>query len=81
MAATGHRDDVGAEKESVEDGSGGGHIAEEFAPVFDWGGSSGYRGGGVSPLLRGQALRVAGAAGTLISAWLLRKRPKILFSC
>jgi hypothetical protein len=38
MAATGHRDDVGAEEDSVEDGAGGGHIAEEFAPVFDWGG-------------------------------------------
>jgi hypothetical protein len=36
MAATGYRDDVGAEEESVEDGSGGGHIADEFTPVFDW---------------------------------------------
>ena len=40
MAAIGHRDDVGAEEDSVEDGAGGGHIAEEFAPVFDFGGRS-----------------------------------------
>ena len=45
MAATGHRDDVGAEEDSVEDGAGGGHIAEEFAPVFDWGGGHEGRAG------------------------------------
>jgi hypothetical protein len=36
MAATGHRDDVGVGEAAVEDGSGGGHIADEFTPVFDW---------------------------------------------
>lgn len=44
MAATGHGDDVGAGEEAVEDGAGGGHIAEEFAPVFD-GAVGGHEGG------------------------------------
>jgi hypothetical protein len=44
VAAAGHGDDVGAGKEAVEDGAGGGHVAEEFSPVLD-GAIGGHEGG------------------------------------
>lgn len=46
VAGAGDGDDFGAVEESVEDGAGGGDVAEELAPFFD-GAVGGHEGGAV----------------------------------